>query len=357
NRIKMPTSVLPWKTKWKPSAEDKKNWNRFLSTNSEEMSKTMQFSFNDLKLRGFAGHSAAIRTFAVNEPAKVFASGSRDRTVKIWSLNSVHQGIEHWETDTYSESILTYNGHRRGAINDVHFLTTSGLNDIVASCDGHIHLWDPETGVTLHQFTGGKSPIVSAKPIFQSRHLVGGTAEGHITFFDAHNYTVLHTWKSNSMMNGTMIRVIATNPSETLVAVGFSTGAISLIESRTGTLVASWKGGDTEISTMKFYMDDILLSCAPADHLVCCWNVNRLALVKTIPISHDVISLDTFKDEVLTINNTNSVSFIPINDDFQAYSSKFKPSIIKSQVSSFGIIPTDQLLLFGCVEGEIFLYA
>lgn len=50
-------------------------------------------------------------------------------------------------------------------------------------------------------------------------------------------------------MNG-VIRVIAVNPAETLVAVGFSTGAISLIESRTGTLVASWKGGDTEIASV-----------------------------------------------------------------------------------------------------------
>lgn len=48
-------------------------------------------------------------------------------------------------------------------------------------------------------------------------------------------------------MTGT-IRTIAVNQSETLIAVGFSTGAISLLESRTGTLVASWKGGDTEIT-------------------------------------------------------------------------------------------------------------
>lgn len=99
----------------------------------------MQFSFNDLKLRGFAGHNASIRTLAVNEPAKIFASGSRDKTVKIWSLN-VHQGIENWETDPYSESLVTYSGHRRGTINDVHFLATAGLNDIVASCDGQVHV-------------------------------------------------------------------------------------------------------------------------------------------------------------------------------------------------------------------------
>lgn len=69
---------------------------------------------------------------------------------------------------------------------------------------------------------------------------------------------------------------------------------------------------------MKFYTDDLLLSCAPADHLICCWNVNRLALVKTISASQDVTWLDIFKDEILTINSNNSVSFIPINDDVSA---------------------------------------
>ncbi|KAG0744303.1 hypothetical protein G6F23_005330 [Rhizopus arrhizus] len=353
NKTKVPTSVLPWKTRWKPSPEDIKNWNRFLSTNSEEMSKSMQFSFNDLKLRGFAGHTGAVRAFAVNEPHKLFASGSRDKTVKIWSLN-VHQGIEQWEVNPFSESLVTYTGHRRGISHDVHFL--SAINDTVASCDGHIHLWNPETGTGLHQFTPSRSFIASVKPIFHYRNLVGGTVDGNLTFYDTHNHTSLHTWKSNIATTG-LIRVIAVNPSERLIAVAFSTGTISLIESRTGTLVASWKGGESEITSMKFYTDDILLSCAPADHVLYCWNVNRLALVKTIPTQQDVTSFDVYKDEIITINSNNSVSFIPINDDFQAYSSKFKPSIIKSQVSAFGIVPTDQLLLFGCAEGEIFLYA
>ncbi|KAI8381047.1 WD40-repeat-containing domain protein [Radiomyces spectabilis] len=358
SKSKVPTSVLPWKTKWKPSPEDKKNWNRFLSTNSEEMSKTMQFSFNDLKLRGFAGHTGTVRTMTVNEPAKIFASGSRDRTVKLWSLN-VHDGIEHWATRPFSESLVTYTGHRRGAINDVHFLSgggSNGLSNIVASCDGHIHLWEPETGKAIHQFNIGRASIVSVKPIFHSRCLVAGALEGHITFFDTHNHRALHTWKSSLNTTGT-VRAITVNQAETLIAVGYSTGVISLLESRTGTLVASWKGGDTEITMVKFYTDELVMTCAPADHLICCWNVHRLALVKTIPISQDVVSLDIFKDEILTINGNNSVSFIPINDDFQSYSSKFKSSIIKSQVSSLAIVPTDQLLLFGCTEGEIFLYA
>lgn len=70
----------------------------------------------------------------------MFASGSKDRTVKLWSLN-VHQGIENWEMEPYSESLLTYTGHRRGAINDIHFLSShNGQVDMIASCDGHVHV-------------------------------------------------------------------------------------------------------------------------------------------------------------------------------------------------------------------------
>jgi WD40 repeat protein len=109
---------------------------------AEEMSKSMQFSFNDLKLRGFAGHTSAIRTFGINESANIFGSGSRDRSVKLWSLD-VYSGIENWKTDSYSECLISYNGHRRTNISDVHFLTgggSSSVSDLVASCDGQVHV-------------------------------------------------------------------------------------------------------------------------------------------------------------------------------------------------------------------------
>jgi hypothetical protein len=44
--------------------------------------------------------------------------------------------------------------------------------------------------------------------------------------------------------------VVAVNAAETLIAIGFSSGVISLIESRTGSLVATWKGGDSEVTNV-----------------------------------------------------------------------------------------------------------
>lgn len=78
----------------------------------------------------------------MHESSRLFASGSRDRTVKLWSLD-IHQGIENWESEPFSECLMTYNGHRRTAVTDVHFLGgggISGISDMVASCDGQVHV-------------------------------------------------------------------------------------------------------------------------------------------------------------------------------------------------------------------------
>ncbi|CAG8829105.1 10977_t:CDS:2, partial [Racocetra persica] len=104
-------------------------------------------------------------------------------------------------------------------------------------------------------------------------------------------------------------------PSETLIAVGFSSGVISLLESRTGTLIKSWKAGDTDISHVKFYTNSYLVSCAPADHLICIWDTNTGSLINKIRVNSDIVSLNLYKDEVITVNNSNTITFTPLNEN------------------------------------------
>ena len=52
--------------------------------------------------------------------------------------------------------------------------------------------------------------------------------------------------------------------------------------------------------------------------------------------TQDVISLDLFKDEILTINNSNSVSFIPVNDEVNV-NIHFLLSIAKTELCRTGI--------------------
>ncbi|KAF9940532.1 hypothetical protein BGZ67_007502 [Mortierella alpina] len=347
------------KAKTAARLEQLSNWNRFLSTNQEEMAKSMQFAFNDWKLQGLEGHTSGIRVIAANEYQRVLATGSKDRTVKLWSLD-IHRTIENPEyADSGSGCLMTYNGHRRGAVYDLHFATgggSLGTGDIVASCDGQIHLWEPETGKTIHQFNTGKAPVVTMVPIHRSRYIVAGHVDSTVSFLDSHTHLSLHTWRTTSYL-GVTIKAVSTNPAETLIATGFSNGTVSLLEVRTGTLVGSWRASDNEITQIKFYTNDILITSAPADHMVCIWNAQTLSLIKSIRGTSEIVSLELFKDEIITMHHNNSISFTPINDDSLAYTSKFKSSAIRSSISCISILPMNQLLVLGCMEGDLYLYS
>ncbi|KAF9140526.1 hypothetical protein BG015_001601 [Linnemannia schmuckeri] len=349
----------PDKAKTAARLEQLSNWNRFLSTNQEEMAKSMQFAFNDWKLQGLEGHASGVRVIGANEYQRILATGSKDRTVKLWSLD-IHRTIENPDyADAGSGCLMTYNGHRRGAVYDLHFATgggSFGTGDIVASCDGQIHLWEPETGKTVHQFNTGKAPVVTMVPIHRSRYIVAGLVDSTLTFLDSHTHLSLHNWRATSSL-GITVKVVTTNPAETLIATGFSNGTVSLLESRTGTLVGNWRASDSEITQMKFYTNDILITSAPADHMVCIWNVHTLALIKSIRGTSEIVSLQIFKDEIITMHHNNSISFTPINDDSLAYTSKFKSSAIRSSISCISILPMNQLLVLGCMEGDLYLYS
>lgn len=71
-----------------------------------------------------------------------------------------------------------------------------------------------------------------------------------LSFLDSHTHANLHTWRSTSFV-GVTIKVVTINPSETLLATGFSNGTVSLLESRTGTLVGSWRASDNEITQVR----------------------------------------------------------------------------------------------------------
>ncbi|KAG0299722.1 hypothetical protein BGZ98_009812 [Dissophora globulifera] len=331
----------------------------FLRLFEQEMAKSMQFAFNDWKLEGLGGHTSGVRVIGANEYQRILATGSKDRTVKLWSLD-IHRTIENPDyVDAGSGCLMTYNGHRRGAIYDLHFATgggSFGTGDIVASCDGQIHLWEPETGKTVHQFNTGKAPVVSMVPIHRSRYIVAGLLDSTISLLDSHTHLNLHSWRTTSHQ-GVTIKTVTTNPAETLIATAFSNGTVSLLESRTGTLLGNWRASDNEITQMKFYTNDILITSAPADHMVCIWNVHTLTLIKSIRGASEIVSLELFKDEIITMHHNNSISFTPINDDSLAYTSKFKSSAIRSSISCISILPMNQLLVLGCMEGDLYLYS
>jgi WD40 repeat protein len=97
-------------------------------------------------LHSFTGHSHIVRSLVVSADGKILVSGSRDKTIKIWHLET-------------GELLHTLTGHGDG----VYAIALSPDGQIIASgsLDKTIKLWHVETGELLGTFTGHTNTVTA----------------------------------------------------------------------------------------------------------------------------------------------------------------------------------------------------
>lgn len=89
------------------------------------------FLTSSLPLPSFSpGHKSTIKSMVVSDSEHYFISGSRDKTVKVWSLKNNGPG------SGLISSRLTYTGHQKPVV-AVELLENL---DSVVSCDGTVHV-------------------------------------------------------------------------------------------------------------------------------------------------------------------------------------------------------------------------
>ena len=92
------------------------------------------------------GHALAVRAVTFSPDGKFLASGSEDKTIKIWEFNS-------------GRELKTLIGHQ-SYVYQVLF-TSSGKQLISSSRDNHIYIWDISSGEILKTFHYPDESIVS----------------------------------------------------------------------------------------------------------------------------------------------------------------------------------------------------
>jgi dipeptidyl aminopeptidase/acylaminoacyl peptidase len=203
------------------------------------------------------GHSRGINSVAISPDGQTLASGSNDKTIKLWQLSTGdelrtltgHSGlsagvysvafspdgqtlvsgsddktIKLWQVDT-GRQIRTFTGHTCG----IRSVAISRNGKTLASgesfSDNTIKLWDLATGQELHTLTGHSHTVTSLAISRDGKTLASGSVDKTTKVWDLATGAELYT---------------LFGPSDTVCAVAFSPDGQALASGSSDKIIRIW---------------------------------------------------------------------------------------------------------------------
>jgi WD40 repeat protein len=164
----------------------------------------------------FKGHSAKVTSVAFSQDHCLLASGSLDRSIRIWNM------ISGSCLQIITEDI---------DINSVNFLADS-IHIVVGSYRA-IKLWNIKSEKHLKTFDGHSDDVICVALSSDDTHVASGSCDTTVQVWNIHNGKHLHTFHGHSEK----ICGIAFSPTSTILASGSSDKTIRLTDVITGTIL------------------------------------------------------------------------------------------------------------------------
>lgn len=220
------------------------------------------------------GHSQGVTSVAFSPDGTTLASGSLDKTIKLWD----------WQT---AKEIRTLKGHLGEVTSVAFSpnppnLYTKGLRGILASgsWDKTIKLWNLSTGREIRTLKGHKHIILSVAFSPDSSTLASGSQDKTIKVWNLLTGEVIHTLKNHSDRVNSIAFMLNTESSNTAnqwtLASGSSDNTIKLWNLATGEELRTLKQDSGYIYSVAISSNgQNLASGGSADNIVKIWQMSR----------------------------------------------------------------------------------
>ncbi|KAK8740038.1 hypothetical protein OTU49_003006 [Cherax quadricarinatus] len=321
------------------------NWLAYWEHEIGRSEQDARFNFKQIKLQTFMGHTNSVKSIHVLNNENSFISCSKDKTVKLWSLRSQGDG------NTHVSSQWTYAGHKKS----VFGVTFSDSMRYAASCDSTVHVWDPFICAGVKQLDSLRhSPVtVLTAMAAPSTQLVAATTDATLKFIDLRICNYTHEFKV-SMGGAGLVRCIDTSGDGRLVTVAHSSGVISVLDTRTGHLLSTWKPHEGEVLCMKWYKDGTFISSA-LDQTVSVWSVDDSKLKFTLRGPTEPVHLIClYGEEVITGTTANRIGVHTSVSPTASFSStRLRSDTFRGVLTTMAVLPLNRLLLLGADNGTI----
>jgi WD40 repeat protein len=208
------------------------------------------------------GHNNRIKAIAFSPDGTALASGSFDRTIKLWDL----QTLNCLRTLNHNSWVWDVTFHPQGQ------LLAS------ASYDQTVKLWDAQTGHCTHTLEGhqGSALCVDFSP--QGQLLVSGGYEQLIKLWDVASGDCLRTWKAH--LN--RVWQVAFSPNGQWIATAGEDHQIILWETETGDRLQTFSGHQQQVLDIQFSNDGNFLISSSVDRTIKQWDVKTGQCLQTL---------------------------------------------------------------------------
>ncbi|XP_019881555.1 WD repeat-containing protein 81 isoform X2 [Aethina tumida] len=323
------------------------NWLAYWEHEIGRAEKDTMFNFKQIKLQTFIGHTNSVKSLYVLDNENSFMSGSRDKTVKLWSLRSQGDG------SAVSSCQWTYTAHKKSIL----AITFSESTRLVASCDSVVHIWDPFMGANVgHLESPRYAPVNVLKSMPAPSSLVyAATTEGTVKVIDMRLCNYIHELKISVNPAG-LIRCIAVPSSGNWFAAGQSSGNITVLDARTGLVIANWRAHESEVLQLVAVDNNTLVSSS-LDQTVSVWNVHDGKFKFHLRgATEPVHCLNVYHNELITGTTANRVGVHTSIDTEASFSStKLRSDAFKGLLTSMVLLPLNRMLLLGADTGSVSL--
>ena len=223
---------------------------------SGSLDKTIKlWNINGKLLRTLTGHTEPVYSVSLAPDGKILASGSVDKTIKLWNVED-------------GSLIKTLKGHTQ-TVNNVKF-SPSGETIASASSDKTIKIWSRQDGRLLKTITGYNFPIISVAFSPDSQNIVAGGEDKTIKIWDIEDGRLLKTLSGHQ---GWVNSLSYSEDGKSLVS-GSADKNIILWNVAEGKLIKIIPGHTASVWGVRFSPDDKMIISASRDRTIQLWNRN-----------------------------------------------------------------------------------
>jgi small GTP-binding protein len=216
--------------------------------------------------RKLTGHEGWVKSVAVSPDGTWAASGSDDKTVKIWDL----------ATGAYWATLQGHESHVYSVA-----ITPDGERILSASVDKSVRVWDASLGRELARLDGHTKTVWSVVALRDNSRALSGGFDKTLRLWDLASGTYLKTIECGTDSAADVFSS-AVNPAGTRALSGHRDGRIRLWDLETGQCLATLKGHSTIVFSIQVTPDGRFAVSGSNDETIKVWDLEAGTCVGTL---------------------------------------------------------------------------